>query len=140
MIKDILETLRDGNKLKNYVLDYYIDECDFLNDEELIISMQDLLKYGCVSGMIRDLIYYDDTNRFYDIYKDDINDLLSELQQETGLSIEELFSDKFDKDDPLIINCLNKNLMAWFGFEETTNKIYDMVCEKMKNADFEFCY
>lgn len=56
--------------------------------------MEDLQRYGCVSGMITDLIYYDDTNKFYDNYKDDINELLSNLLDGSGLSIQE-FLEKF---------------------------------------------
>lgn len=70
--------------------------------------MEDLQRYGCISGMINDLIYYDDTNRFYDDYKEDINYLLSDVLSGTGYSIDELFGDKFDKEDPLIMEYSNK--------------------------------
>lgn len=72
------------------VLDYYIDR-KYSNPDELIRDMEDLQRYGCVSGMITDLIYYDDTNKFYDNYKDDINELLSNLLDGSGLSIQEFF-------------------------------------------------
>ena len=81
--------------------------------------MEDLQQYGCVSGMVSNLIYYDDTNKFYDEYREEINELLSETLNMTGLSINELFGKNFDSDDPLILDYSNKNLLAWFGFEET---------------------
>ena len=100
--------------------------------------MEDLQRYGCVSGMITDLIYYDDTNNFYDNYKDDINELLSDLLDGSGLSIQEFFGKNFDNDDPLILNFSNKNLLAWFGFEESSYRIYEEIKEKMKYNDFNY--
>jgi len=128
-MKEFLESLRNGNALKDYVLDYYIEEADSLDNNEIITSMEDLQKYGCQSGMINNLIYYKDTSEFYDKYKKNINDLLSNMMFATGLSVEELFGNKFDKEDPLILDCFNKNLMAWFGFEETANQILEEVNE-----------
>lgn len=138
-IKEYLEDLKDGNKLKEYVLDYYIDDYDNYSDEDSFMrGMEDLQKYGCVSGMIHSLIYYDDTNKFYDDYKEEINELLSNLIDGTGLSINELFGDKFDNEDPLILEYSNKNLLAWFGFEETAYSIYEAINEKMQNHEFAY--
>ena len=133
MIKELLENLKGSNRLTNHVLDYYIDESvDYESPDDLLKSMQTLQQYGCVSGMIGELIYYDDTIKFFDEYKNEINDILSETIECTGCSVEELFGDKFDKKDPLIINYSNKNLLAWFGFEETVNNLYQNIYEKMK--------
>lgn len=141
VIKEYLEELKDGNKLKDYVIDYYIDDYDnYSDDESFIKGFEDLQRYGCVSGMIHSLIYYDDTNKFYDDYKDEINELLSEQMAGTGLSINELFGKNFDKEDPLILEYSNKNLLAWFGFEETAYSIYEKVLENLKNNDNEFAY
>lgn len=141
VIKEYLEGLKDGNKLKDYVLDYYIDDYDsYADDDSFIKGMEDLQRYGCVSGMIHSLIYYDDTNKFYDDYKEEINDLLSGLIEGTGSSMSELFGEKFDKEDPLVLECMNKNLLAWFGFEETANSIYENIIENFKNIDNEFAY
>lgn len=141
MIKEYLESLKDGNKLKEYVLDYYIDDYDNYSDEESFLKgMEDLQRHGCVSGMIHSLIYYDDTNKFYDKYKEEINGLLRNVKQETGLSIEELFGKNFDKDDPLILDCFNKNLLAWFGFEETAYNIYETIYQKLNDKQEEFMY
>ena len=140
-IKEYLDGLRDGNKLKDYVIDYYIDDYDsYSDDESFIKGMEDLQRYGCVSGMIGSLIYYDDTNKFYDKYKEEINELLSNLIEGTGLSMQELFGDKFDNEDPLVLDYSNKNLLAWFGFEETANSLYEQVNENYKRNDAEFAF
>lgn len=141
MIKDILEDLKGYNRLTNHVLDYYIDESiNYDSTDDLLKSMEDLQRYGCSSGMIGKLIYYDDTGKFFDEYKDEINDLLSNVIDGTGCSIEELFGDKFDKEDPLIINYSNKNLLAWFGFEETVNNLYENIKEKLRNNTYDYEY
>lgn len=137
MVEEYLEELKNGNELNDCVLDYYIDR-KYSNPDELIRDMEDLQRYGCVSGMITDLIYYDDTNKFYDNYKDDINELLSNLLDGSGLSIQEFFGKNFDNDDPLILNFSNKNLLAWFGFEESSYRIYEKIKEKMKYSDFNY--
>ena len=137
MVEEYLEELKNGNDLNDCVLDYYIDR-KYSNPDELIRDMEDLQRYGCGSGMIADLIYYDDTNKFYDNYKDDINELLSVLLDGSGLSIQEFFGKNFDNDDPLILNYSNKNLLAWFGFEESSYRIYEEVKEKMKYSDFNY--
>lgn len=141
MIKDFLEDLKGNNRLTNYVLDHYIDESvDYESTDDLLKSMEDLQQYGCVSGMIGELIYYDDTIKFFDEYKEEINDLLSNLIDGTGCSMEELFGDKFDSEDPLIIDYSNKNLLAWFGFEETANNLYESIYEKLKNQTIDYEY
>lgn len=137
MVEEYLEELKNGNELNDCVLDYYIDR-KYSNPDELIRDMEDLQRYGCVSGMITDLIYYDDTNKFYDNYKDDINELLGDLLDGSGLSIQEFFGKNFDNDDPLILNFSNKNLLAWFGFEESSYRIYEAIKEKMKYSDFNY--
>ena len=77
MIKDILEDLKGYNRLTNHVLDYYIDESvDYDSADDLLRSMEDLQQYGCVSGMIGELIYYDDTEKFFDEYKEEINEMI----------------------------------------------------------------
>lgn len=141
MIKDILEKLKGNNQLTNHVIDYYIDESNnYESSDELLSSMKDLQEYGCVSGMIGELIYYDDTIKFFDKYKNEINELLANVTEGTGCSMEELFGDKFNKDDPLVTDYENKNLLAWFGFEETVNNLYENVYESLKNNNFEYEY
>ena len=136
-INDILEDLKGQNELKNHVLDYYINN-DYGDYDSLIKDMEDLQQYGCISGMVNELIYYDDTSKFFDKYKNDINEMLKDTLCCTGLSIEELFGDKYDKGDPLFLDYLNKNLLAWFGFEETSRNIYEQLKDKTKYQDFNF--
>ena len=110
------------NALTKKVCNYVIDEWINYDNKKNIFT--DVLHYGCQSGTVGFLIYYSDTVRFYKQYNEEINDLLSNLMAETGLSdLSDLFGDKWDKEDPLIRDDFNKNLLAWFGFEEALRNV-----------------
>ena len=70
--------------------------------------LETVLKYGCVSGVVPALMYYKDTEEFFDRHVDEILDLLNELKEYGEISFE-----------------LNRNNLAWFAFEETLNRIYN---------------
>lgn len=76
--------------------------------EEEIINV---LEYGCVSGIVNELIYYYQTEAFFNRHKDEINELAHELS-------EELYGNKYSIYNNMQYEC-NKNTMAWLGFEET---------------------
>ena len=87
-------------------------------------ALKDLLHGGCQSGIVGHLIYYTDTVKFYKKHQFEIDALLKESFDSIGVSSpQELFGDKWDKDDPLARENLNQNLLAWFGFEETARNI-----------------
>ena len=119
-----VKTLKQNsdNALTKMVCNYVIDEWGNYGDKKNIFT--DVLHYGCQSGTVGFLIYYHDTIAFYKKYQDEINELLSETMSGSGLyDLSELFGDKWDKEDPLIRDCSNQNLLAWFGFEETLRNI-----------------
>jgi len=110
------------NALTKRVCNYVIDEWGSYDDKKNIFT--DVLHYGCQSGTVGFLIYYHDTLAFYKKYQDEINELLSESMANMGLyDFSDIFGDKWDKEDPLIRDCSNQNLLAWFGFEETLRNI-----------------
>lgn len=102
----------------NYIIDCWSDYSDKKN------IFTDVLYHGCQSGIVGDLINYTDTVHFYKQYRNEINELLYDAMNSTGLySPSDLFGEKWDKEDPLAQNDFNRNLLAWFGFEETLRKI-----------------
>ena len=123
LLKNIKEIkTKTNNKLEKRVCSYIIDQWRDYDDKKHIFT--DVLYYGCQSGTVGFLIYYSDTVSFYKKYKEEINALLYGLIADIGTnSMSELFGDKWDKEDPLCIDCYNQNLMAWFGFEETMRNI-----------------
>lgn len=120
-VKKLLNTTK--SELEKDVLNYILDEWENYSNNRIAI-ITDVLEYGCVSGMVGHLIYYSDTTAYYDEHKEEINELLYNLLWGCGFkSPSELFGDKWDEEDPLCINTYNKNLMAWFGFEETMRNV-----------------
>jgi len=86
--------------------------------------LKDLFHGGCASGMVSELIYYKDTIPFYKNHKAEIQALLKDMMDDTGLhSPRELFGDKWDDDDMFAEDTMNQNLLAWFGFEEAARKL-----------------
>jgi hypothetical protein len=84
-------------------------------DSNLEIVINEVLENGCVSGTVGCLIYYYQTEEFFDRHKDAINELAHELS-------EEIYGNPFEIYHNLNGGC-SKNNMAWFGFEEVTRII-----------------
>ena len=122
-LNNIKRVKRDTeSKLTKRVCNYVIDEWSNYSDKKNIFT--DVLYYGCQSGMVGSLIYYNQTTAFYKQHRYEINELLYNLMSETGLyAPKELFGKKWDEEDPLAIEDFNQNLLAWFGFEETLRSI-----------------
>ena len=108
-------------KLEKAVAKWWADEIGCGHDPELI--MEDLLQYGCQSGMVSELIYYCDTMKFYKRHKEEINGLLYEMAESIGEEPSGLLGDRWDKEDPLALQEGNQNLLAWFGFEESARNL-----------------
>lgn len=129
MTKQQLKTIKANtdNKLTKKVINVILDqEASYMEG-----YIKDLLNHGCQSGMVGELIYYTDTVKFYEKYKTEIKAMLKEALDETGLkSPLELFGDKWDEEDIFVEEDMNKNLLAWFGFEETVRQIaYELEME-----------
>lgn len=71
---------------------------------------EDLLKHGCISGMVSSLVYYTDTEVFFDKHYYEIMDL--------KISYEERL------EQPMHISYNLKNHLAWFAFEQVARRIY----------------
>lgn len=73
--------------------------------------VEEVIIYGCSSGVIPELITYKDTHDFYDQFYDEIEELRQQYEAETGESLH------FDGD--------LKNFFAWFAFEEVAQKLQE---------------
>lgn len=105
--------------------DHVQEWLDEQKEEDYPSAGADLLQHGCQSGMVSDLIYYSDTVKFYEEHQEEIDAMLQELCEDCGCRPDELFGDKWDETDPLARQDLNRNLLAWFGFEETARRIIE---------------
>ena len=89
-----------------------LEAYDPQSDEYTISFFKDLLNHGCVSGMVSSLIYYSDTGKFFDKYYEDIIWLKTEYEESIG--------------QPIQIPHQVKNHLAWFAFEETARRLWEM--------------
>lgn len=118
-----IEAFENENDLTEQVRTWINERVSDYGCDNVSEVIEELLDHGCQSGVVSGMIYYTDTLAFFEKHVDDINSLLKELLFSTGCSINELFGDKWDNDDPLIKEQQNQNLLAWFGFEETARQI-----------------
>jgi len=117
-----LKNYKATTELEKEVIKIIKDEASDYETFESYLS--DLLSIGCVSGMVGALIYYTDTVSFTQRHASDINELLTNNFSMFGMSSPaELFGEKWDKEDSLCLSQNNKNLLAWFAFEETARNI-----------------
>lgn len=87
-------------------------------------AFNDLQRGGCKSGIVSHLIYYADTLKFFQTHRREISEILGRLVFDTGEQPSEMFAD-WDADDPLAQEEQNRNLLAWFGFEETARRLME---------------
>ena len=92
---------------------------DILNsgyDEEDIKGyIEDIVRHGCISGCVSSMIYYSDTEKFFDEYSSEIFDLLNCLTEEIGD-----FPWRKDLD-------INKNNLSWFAYEEVSYRLNEYI-------------
>lgn len=68
-----------------------------------------LIKHGCVSGMVSNLVWYSQTHQFFDKHYDEIDDMRMDYEEATGQQIQ--------------IKHDLKNFFAWFAFEEVAYQL-----------------
>jgi len=124
-IEELKEILKEEkSRLKVEVIKSIFVHSD--NDEDLKNYLSDVIRYGCQSGIASDMIYYKDTITFYDKHKYEINKMLSNTLENIGSKcLVDIFGvDRWDEDDPLILEINNQNLLAWFAYENTCLELY----------------
>lgn len=97
--------------------------------EELKYYMEDILQYGCSGGFVSSLIYYSETERFFNCYRKEIISLLKEFF-ETDDYIHENCQGKYARiydtiiyEDQKKFTLEEKNNLSWFAYEEIVRRI-----------------
>lgn len=97
--------------------------------EELKYYMEDILQYGCSGGNVSSLIYYSETERFFNCYRKEIINLFREFIYYTG-SYHENCQGKYTKiygtiiyEDQKKYTLEEKNSLSWFAYEEIVRRI-----------------
>jgi len=107
-IKEVLKGYSEGNDIKSEVAQEILDS-DINKDYTVEDWFSDLYQGGCASGFIGSLIYYSDTNNFFDKHYDEINELRNDFEESIG--------------EPLKIEGDLKNYLAWLAFEEVARQL-----------------
>lgn len=112
--------------LERHVLNWMNERAEDYEDTGVEGVYKDLMYGGCISGYVGELIYTADCERFYAEHESDIAALLTEMMSEVGTDGPAvLFGEKWDNADPLARDSDNRNLLAWFGFEEAARIVAD---------------
>lgn len=113
MSKEIRKTLEERLQNEDSELVKYVIEDVLEKGDDCVTYMEDVLRHGCISGIVGGLIYYHDTYKFYDEYYEEIEELRIEMLEQGINYFESIGSNDF------------KNHMAWIAYEETLRLIAD---------------
>ena len=115
LLNSIVENTMEGT-LKHEVAEIIMDQVDGLdNDNEILAAVEEIITYGCQSGIVSALITYSDTELFFDRHANEIFELVEEAKEEGIINLNEFI--------------LCKNDLAWFAFEITAQEIYqELAC------------
>lgn len=110
-MKNIKNQLLEMNKNEEGIRLFVINDLlEMDNDEEIKTYINDVLTYGCQSGIVTSLITYNDTKNFTKNYLNEALEILDNLIQEIG--------------KPAFI--IDSNSIAWLAYEET---LRDLIVE-----------
>ena len=110
LLNSIMENTMEGT-LKHEVAEIIMDQVDGLDNEEILSTVEEMVTYGCQSGIVSALITYSDTEKFFDNHSNEIFELIEDMRQEGMIDI-----NNFE---------LSKNNLAWFAFETIAQEIYN---------------
>ena len=113
IISDLIEDSEnylDTDAMKNKIIALY-KKCD------------DVINRGCISGCVSSLIYYSDTNRFYEKFNDEIYDYFDNEGWEA-------INDNMEASDFVKFENGAKCKVVWIVYEEITYMIHEMLYDE----------
>ena len=110
LLNSIVENTMEGT-LKHEVAEMILNQVDGLDNEEILSTVEEMVTYGCQSGIVTALITYSDTEAFFDRHTNEIFELIEDAKQEGIINM-----NNFE---------LSKNNLAWFAFETIAQEIYN---------------
>ena len=110
LLNSMLESTMEGT-LRHEVVEIIMDQVDGLEkDDEIFSAVEEIVTYGCQSGIVSALITYSDTELFFDKHANEIFELVEDIKQEGIIDMNNF--------------TLSKNNLAWFAFETIAQEIY----------------
>ena len=119
-LEEILDEFCGSNKMYRDIVDEIVEDSqnyDGDDKEKLIGVLEDIGRSGLTSGIIGSLIYFDDTERFFNTYYDEIYDVVAEMY-DNGLEPLEILK-RYPVDDVAIMMCdqYSKNYIVFIVYE-----------------------
>lgn len=105
---ELLNDLYGESKLKNNVIDIILENIE--DYEEPKEFLEDVMNYGCASGIVSELIYFNDTKDFFIKHMEEIFDIYNDIKDNLSPDFE-----------------VNANNLSWLAFEYMTNIIYNEI-------------
>ena len=87
-----------------------------LSTEELKDHIKDIVQCGCISGIVLSLIYYSDTTRFFNCYRQEILTMLTDPDKN-------IYSEYTYLLDLKKYSVSEKNDLSWFAYDNTVIRI-----------------
>ena len=110
LLNSMLESTMEGT-LRREVIEIIMDQVGGLdNDNEILAAVEEIVTYGCQSGIVSALITQSDTELFFDKHANEIFELVEDAKQESIIDM-----NNFE---------LSKNNLSWFAFETIAQEIY----------------
>ena len=107
LLNSILENTMEGT-LKHEVVEIILNEIEGIEDDEILSAVEKIVNYGCQSGIVTSLVYYKDTEAFFNRHVDEILELIEDAKQTMDMNYIEF----------------SRNNLAWFAFEIIAQGIY----------------
>ena len=97
---------------------------------DLKYHMEDIAEFGCSGGNVMSLIYYSETERFFNCYRKEIINLFKEFIHYNTENIHEdiqgvyaIIYDSVIYEDQKKFTTQEKNDLTWFAYEEIVRRI-----------------
>ena len=107
-LNTFLNNMYGENDLKDSVIDIILNHID--DYENPIIFLEDVLQYGCASGMVSELIYFSETKCFFIKHMEEIFEIYNNVKDNLSSDFE-----------------VDANNLSWLAFEYLVGEIYNEV-------------
>ena len=128
-VKAIIRDMKKNKLYKRVISEIVSDSNNYSGDnmQERIKARLNDISYGLSTGIVGSMVYYNDTVKFFNLYRKEIEELVTNNLIMAGSSINDL--NGFDIEDPFIRETNNKNILAWFAYETIAYELNDMLSE-----------
>ena len=107
-LNTFLNNMYGENDLKDSVIDIILNHID--DYENPITFLEDVLQYGCSSGMVSELIYFSETKCFFIKHMEEIFEIYNNVKDNLSSDFE-----------------VDANNLSWLAFEYLVGEIYNEV-------------